>query len=178
MVPVTLPGERIRARVVRNHKNFSEADLVGVLVPSPDRTAPSCPLFGRCGGCQYQHLTYAEERRLKENQVREAFARELLAIARGRETSLTVLYANSRIQRVEALSGLAPAVERYDGGGFTDLRPVFAYAKTMHPLPAAVIYLTDGIGPVPPRMEFPTLWVLTCAGEKPAPWGIELRLEV
>ena len=111
-------------------------------------------------------------------ELREAFARELLAIARGRETSLTVLYANSRIQRVEALSGLAPTVERYDGGGFTDLRPVFAYAKTMHPLPAAVIYLTDGIGPVPPQMEFPTLWVLTSAGEKPAPWGIELRLEV
>ena len=111
-------------------------------------------------------------------ELREAFARELLAIAKGRDALLTVLYANSRIQRIEALSGTLPALQRYDGGGFTDLRPVFEYAKTMHPLPAAVIYLTDGIGPAPQRMEFPTLWVLTGAGEKPAPWGIEIRLEV
>ena len=111
-------------------------------------------------------------------ELREAFARELLAISKGRDASLTVLYANSRIQRVEVLGGLAPALQRYDGGGFTDLRPVFQYAKTMHPLPAAVIYLTDGVGPAPERMEFPTLWVLTGASEKPAPWGIEIRLEV
>ena len=94
------------------------------------------------------------------------------------DACLTVLYANSRIQRVELLSGRSPALQRYDGGGFTDLRPVFEYAKTMHPLPAAVIYLTDGIGPAPQQMEFPTLWVLTGAGEKPVPWGIEIRLEV
>jgi predicted metal-dependent peptidase len=89
-----------------------------------------------------------------------------------------VIYANSRIQRIEALSGAAFVAQRYDGGGFTDLRPVFDFAKTMHPAPAAVIYLTDGVGPAPERMELPTLWVLTAQGEKPVPWGIELRLEV
>ena len=57
MVPFTLPGERVRARVFRNQKNFSEADLVEILTPSPHRIAPRCPLFGRCGGCQYQHFT-------------------------------------------------------------------------------------------------------------------------
>jgi predicted metal-dependent peptidase len=46
----------------------------------------------------------------------------------------------------------------------------------MHPLPAAVIYLTDGVGPAPQEMDFPTLWVLTAEGEKPVPWGVELRL--
>ena len=109
--------------------------------------------------------------------LREAFANELLQIARGRDASITVLYANSRIQRVAALKGSAFVPERYDGGGFTDLRPVFEYARGMHPLPAAVIYLTDGIGPAPEEMEFPTLWVLTADGEKPVPWGVELRLE-
>ena len=111
-------------------------------------------------------------------ELREAFGRELVRIARGCDTSLTVLYANSRIQRIEALSGAAFMAQRYDGGGFTDLRPVFEYARTMHPRPAAVIYLTDGAGPVPEHMELPTLWVLTADGEKPAAWGIELRLEV
>jgi tRNA/tmRNA/rRNA uracil-C5-methylase (TrmA/RlmC/RlmD family) len=71
MVPFTLPGERIRARVFRNHKNFSEADLVEVLTPSPHRIAAPCPLFGRCGGCQYQHLTYGEQLAWKQRQVAE-----------------------------------------------------------------------------------------------------------
>ena len=71
MVPFTLPGERVRVRVFRNHKNFSEADLIEVLTPSPHRTAPRCPLFGRCGGCQYQHLAYAEQLGWKQRQVAE-----------------------------------------------------------------------------------------------------------
>ncbi len=111
-------------------------------------------------------------------ELREAFARELLQIARGRDAHVTVLYANSRIQRIEAFNGASFIAQRHDGGGFTDLRPVFEYAHAMQPLPAAVIYLTDGIGPAPKEMEFPTLWVLTADGEKPVPWGIELRLEV
>jgi len=71
MVPFTLPGEKVRARVYRNHKNFSEADLLEVLSPSPHRIAPRCELFGRCGGCQYQHLTYAEQLKWKRQQVEE-----------------------------------------------------------------------------------------------------------
>ena len=61
MVPFALPGELIRARVYRNDMNFSEADLVTVLRPSPERIAPPCPLFGECGGCQYQHLSYSAQ---------------------------------------------------------------------------------------------------------------------
>ncbi|MBI2813467.1 MAG: class I SAM-dependent RNA methyltransferase [Opitutae bacterium] len=71
MVPFTLPGEKVRVRVYRNHKNYSEADLLAVLAPSPHRIAPKCPLFGRCGGCQYQHLTYAEQLKWKRQQVEE-----------------------------------------------------------------------------------------------------------
>lgn len=111
-------------------------------------------------------------------ELREAFARELLRISHGRDSSITVLYANSRVQQIRSFSGAPGVIERYDGGGFTDLRPVFDYAHTMHPLPAAVIYLTDGVGPAPDVMEFPTLWVLTAAGEKPVPWGVELRMEI
>jgi 23S rRNA (uracil1939-C5)-methyltransferase/tRNA (uracil-5-)-methyltransferase len=71
MVPFTLPGEKVRARVFRNHKNYSEADVIEILAPSPQRIAPRCPLFGRCGGCQYQHLAYAEQLRWKQRQVAE-----------------------------------------------------------------------------------------------------------
>jgi 23S rRNA (uracil1939-C5)-methyltransferase/tRNA (uracil-5-)-methyltransferase len=75
MVPFALPGESVRARVFRNHANYSEADLIEVLRPSPSRRAPGCPLFGECGGCQYQHLLYPEQLLWKQRQVRDALAR-------------------------------------------------------------------------------------------------------
>ncbi|OHB32153.1 MAG: hypothetical protein A2X84_03530 [Desulfuromonadaceae bacterium GWC2_58_13] len=111
-------------------------------------------------------------------ELRETFARELAQIARGRDSRITVLYAGSRIQRIDNFVGSPAVVEVFEGGGFTDLRPVFDHARSMQPRPAAVIYLTDGIGPAPETMEFPTLWVLTRDGEKPAPWGVELRLDI
>ncbi len=71
MVPFALPGERVRVRIFRNHKNYSEADLVAVVRPAPERIAPRCPLFGTCGGCQYQNLAYAEQLRWKQRHVAE-----------------------------------------------------------------------------------------------------------
>ncbi len=70
-VPYALPGELVRARVFRNHKSYSEADLVEVLTPSPDRIEPVCALFGTCGGCQYQNLSYPAQLEIKRDQVAE-----------------------------------------------------------------------------------------------------------
>ncbi len=75
MVPFSLPGETIRARIFRNHKNYSEADLTGVLDPSPRRVEPRCPLFGACGGCQYQHYEYTMQLEWKTRQTEDALAR-------------------------------------------------------------------------------------------------------
>jgi len=70
-VPFCLPGERVRARVFRNEKNCSHADFLEVLEASPDRREPRCPLFGTCGGCQYQHMDYARQLEWKTRQVGE-----------------------------------------------------------------------------------------------------------
>ncbi|ORJ62479.1 vWA domain-containing protein [Geothermobacter hydrogeniphilus] len=109
-------------------------------------------------------------------ELRESFARELLQIARGRDSLLTVLYSGSRIQQIRRFSSSNAVHEVFHGGGFTDLRPVFDYAREMRPQPAAIIYLTDGYGEAPETMTIPTLWVLTADGRKPADWGVELRL--
>ncbi len=68
-VPFALPGERVRARVYRNEDNYSRADLVEVQEPSPYRVQPVCPLFGVCGGCQYQNLAYEQQLEWKRRQV-------------------------------------------------------------------------------------------------------------
>lgn len=109
--------------------------------------------------------------------LRETFARELLQIAQGRQSRVTILYAGSRIQKIAHFTGQQQVAEVYRGGGFTDLRPVFEYAQQMQPRPAAIIYLTDGYGPAPEKSDIPTLWVLSPDGQKPVEWGLELRLE-
>ncbi len=70
-VPYSLPGELVRTRIFRNDKNHSQGDLVRVLEESKDRVKPGCPIFGECGGCQYQHLAYEKQLEWKTRQVRE-----------------------------------------------------------------------------------------------------------
>jgi tRNA/tmRNA/rRNA uracil-C5-methylase (TrmA/RlmC/RlmD family) len=77
MVPFALPGEKVRARIYRNHANFSDADLVEILEPSPHRVEPKCKLFGLCGGCQYQNLKYEEQLAFKTRHVQELVDRQL-----------------------------------------------------------------------------------------------------
>ncbi len=74
-VPFTLPGEKVKGRIYRNDSSYSHADLVEVISPSPDRTAPQCVHFGTCGGCQYQHLSYQKQLEWKQQQVEELLLR-------------------------------------------------------------------------------------------------------
>lgn len=74
-VPFTLAGERVRVRVVREKKKRVEARLLEVCTPSAARVAPVCEVFGRCGGCAYQHAAYAEQTRIKLKQTRDALER-------------------------------------------------------------------------------------------------------
>lgn len=74
-VPYTIEGESVSAEIVREKKQFAEAELVEVKQSSPDRIAPECPYFGRCGGCAYQHITYEHQLAIKWRQVRDALQR-------------------------------------------------------------------------------------------------------
>lgn len=82
-VPFALPGERVRARVFRNESNCSRADLAEVLEPSTDRVTPRCPVFGICGGCQYQNLRYEQQLEWKRRQVAD-----LMRLRAGIETQV------------------------------------------------------------------------------------------
>lgn len=60
-VPFSAPGDLLRVKVVRDKRSWCEAEIREIVEPSPLRTVPPCPVFGRCGGCDWQHLPYAEQ---------------------------------------------------------------------------------------------------------------------
>lgn len=74
-VPLTLPGERALVRVVRDKRSFIEAELVKLTEASIERVAPPCPIFGKCGGCAYQHIAYRRQLEIKRDQVRDLLGR-------------------------------------------------------------------------------------------------------
>ena len=74
-MPFVAPGETVRVEITRRHKGYSEARLLAVEEPSPQRVEPPCPYFGRCGGCSYQHLTSTEQLRIKGEQVAQVLRR-------------------------------------------------------------------------------------------------------
>jgi len=74
----SLPGERVVVRVTEDrHPGYCRADAVRVLEASPHRVEPPCPYSGpgRCGGCDWQHVAPAEQRRLKAAVLREQLVR-------------------------------------------------------------------------------------------------------
>ena len=74
-VPFVLVGEVVEAEITEVKKNFARARLVHVQKASPDRVEPPCCYFGKCGGCQYQHIEYAAQLRLKQKQIADLFER-------------------------------------------------------------------------------------------------------
>src|SRR5437773_5473451 len=74
-VPYTIESELVSAEIVREKKQFAEAEFVEVKQASPDRVEPQCPYFGRCGGCTYQHISYEHQLAIKWRQVRDALER-------------------------------------------------------------------------------------------------------
>jgi 23S rRNA (uracil1939-C5)-methyltransferase len=74
-VPYTVERELISAEIVREKKQFAEAELVELKQTSPERVEPQCPYFGRCGGCAYQHMNYEHQLAIKWRQVRDALQR-------------------------------------------------------------------------------------------------------
>ncbi|MGH7716401.1 MAG: class I SAM-dependent RNA methyltransferase, partial [Vulcanimicrobiaceae bacterium] len=70
-----LPDERARIRIVEVKKSYAVGELLELVEESPQRTAPFCPVFGTCGGCQVQHLSYEAQLAWKSRLVRDALER-------------------------------------------------------------------------------------------------------
>lgn len=70
-----LPGEVLQVNITKEKKGYAEAQIHKILKPSLERINPPCPVFSRCGGCQWQHLKYSSQLRAKENILRETLER-------------------------------------------------------------------------------------------------------
>jgi 23S rRNA (uracil1939-C5)-methyltransferase len=73
--PFVLPGERILARAEQEKPGMVRARIVEVLEAAPDRVAAPCPVYGRCGGCHYQHAPYEYQLVAKRAILVEALQR-------------------------------------------------------------------------------------------------------
>jgi 23S rRNA (uracil1939-C5)-methyltransferase len=74
-VPAVIPAETVRVIGGAQHKGFQEARVRDVLVASPDRVAPPCPVYESCGGCQFQHLRYEAQLVQKAGILKETLNR-------------------------------------------------------------------------------------------------------
>jgi 23S rRNA (uracil1939-C5)-methyltransferase len=75
LAPRALPGERLEVKEVRAAKGVVHARPLRILEAAPERVEPPCPYFGRCGGCQYQHLRPELEGAAKREILRETLRR-------------------------------------------------------------------------------------------------------
>ncbi|MGE3974079.1 MAG: class I SAM-dependent RNA methyltransferase [Bdellovibrionales bacterium] len=75
-VPFSCAGDLAEVEITENKKSFLRGEVVRVLKESPERRTPPCPVFGQCGGCVWQHVSYEEQLRQKQLHV-ERLARSI-----------------------------------------------------------------------------------------------------
>lgn len=68
-----LPGEKVLFKMTRKHGQFDEGEVDSISVPSPDRIDPKCTVYGRCGGCSFQHASSEYQIQHKQTVLQELF---------------------------------------------------------------------------------------------------------
>ena len=74
-IPNAIVGERVEVRIEKAAKNWAAGKIVKILEKSPHRIQRECPLSASCGGCDFWHMDYEEESRLKADRVRQCLNR-------------------------------------------------------------------------------------------------------
>src|SRR5206468_7780122 len=75
MVSLTAPGDRLRVQIDREKGTVCFASIIEIIEPSPHRIHPPCPYFGRCGGCDFQQLTYQAQLDAKVEIIKDCLHR-------------------------------------------------------------------------------------------------------
>lgn len=111
------------------------------------------------------------------NKVLEAFQTEIRTIASEvRPEKITVIYCDAAINRTQTFEKDDEIRLKMCGGGGTDFRPPFEYVRSNGLTPHALIYLTDGYGPFPDKVDYPVVWCMTT--DVKAPFGHHVFVKI
>lgn len=75
LVKGAVPGEVVEVDIIEKKKDYSIARVVNVIEPSEHRIEPMCPVFGVCGGCQLQFISYEKQIMMKDEVLRDSLSR-------------------------------------------------------------------------------------------------------
>ena len=74
-IPDVIPGEKVSIRIVEDNQKYARAEAIRVEQASPLRVSPPCPHSGVCGGCHYQHISYADQVQFKRGILEDQLTR-------------------------------------------------------------------------------------------------------
>jgi len=117
-VPLVLPDEIVSITPLEQKKKFIRGRVSQIVMPSPQRTAPPCPYFGTCGGCNYQHIAYEQQVIYKTGILRETLSRLGRVVWEGpiaAHASPPFGYRNRAQWKIAAGAGGGPAIGYYEG---------------------------------------------------------------
>lgn len=98
-----IPGELAEVEIIRDKRSYSKAKLIEVLKESEIREDPQCPVFDRCGGCQFQHIEYSEQLKIKQ----QIFAETLERLGRLKNLKILPIISSSRPYGYRSKLGLS-----------------------------------------------------------------------
>lgn len=89
LVALAAPGDHVRVRIERTSGSVAFASITEIIKPSPLRVEPPCPYFGRCGGCDFQQLSYAAQLAAKQEIISDCLRRLARVEINPREIPIT-----------------------------------------------------------------------------------------
>ena len=96
-VPFTLVGEKIKYKVLKVTSKCAYGKVLEVLTPAEMRVRPACAVFGKCGGCQLQHIKYMSQLKIKEENLLTEENSDLLSINyKSKNIDVTYFYEGSK----------------------------------------------------------------------------------
>ena len=119
-----VPGDVVRARILKDADSFARAEVSEVLEPSATRVKPTCPLAGVCGGCPWASLSYETQLEAKRANVTDALVRighfdpaEVEALVEACETPSDAWGYRNKIELAYSRQGRRMAVGMHDRTG-------------------------------------------------------------
>ena len=79
-VSCAVPGDTVRARILKAKKTYAIAKAEEIITPAPGRVTPECPVAGSCGGCQLSFLSYESQLALKQKKVEDCIRRRAVSL--------------------------------------------------------------------------------------------------